>query len=88
MMKFSKVLFHGKNAPIGKQYNLSRNFFSSFNDMKHLDMESKNTHLKIDLANPFSDEENDAKPTEWRRYWNINDSPDVQHSVFKKIKLA
>lgn len=55
--------------------------FSSLTDPEDLDMESKNTHLKVNLINPFGDEENDAKQTEWRRYWNINDSPDVQYYV-------
>ena len=89
MMNLPKFLFLSKN-PVIFARNISgshRKFFSSFGEIKKLDMESKNTHLNIDLINPFGDSENDAKPTEWRRYWNINDSPEVQYNVFlKKIK--
>ena len=88
MMKLQKFLFLSKNSGIFAR-NIScsqRKFFSSFEEIKKLDMESKNTHLNIDLVNPFMDEENDGKTTEWRRYWNINDSPEVQYNVFLKKK--
>lgn len=87
-MNLQKLLFLSKNSGFFAR-NIScsqRKFFSSFEEIKKIDMESKNTHLNIDLVNPFADEENDAKPTEWRRYWNINDSPEVQYNVFLNKK--
>ena len=84
MMNLSKFLVFPKNPRLFSK-NLCRkplNFLASFEEIKKNDMATKNTHLNIDLVNPFCDEETDAKPTEWRRYWNINDCPEVKYNVF------
>lgn len=58
--------------------------FSSWNDQIKKDMESKNSYLNIDLDNPFTDLDFDSQTTGWRRYWNINDNPEVQYNVHSK----
>ena len=55
--------------------------FLTFDEQRKKDLETKNTYLKVDLENPFSNTEIDSKTTEWRRYWNINDDPEFKEKV-------
>ena len=82
MIKIQKTLFFKSKAkPFLGSFFLQKSHFSSINEQRKLDMQTKNTHLKVDLENPFGNEEFDSKPTEWKRYWNIHDDPDFMKRV-------
>lgn len=51
------------------------NFSTSSEEQQKFDLQTKNTHLNVDLDDPFKDEKIDFQKTEWRRHWNIKDSP-------------
>lgn len=57
------------------------NFSTSFDEQQKFDLQTKNTYLNVDLDDPFRDEKIDFQKTEWKRYWNIRDSPKYQEGM-------